>query len=200
MFAVRGFQASSWISLDAACKQVHDDRRSSTLSDIKERKKLKIPLDGLADHGKYIEDEDFKTLKIKFRTISELISIESQGMMAEASSEVEEDDKKSGSWRSSAAMLRAARFYVSHAVKDIDGLEDEDGNIQISAETKEPLNEDELDVLDANGLIFHLFVICRAYNELTPREKKVFGVPQRLISVTSVARNVPSISESAEAV
>ena len=73
-------------------------------------------------------------------------------------------------------IYRAMGLLVRHAVKQLHGLEDENGPVMFSSEDSEKmLDDDSLELLHDNDLVMDLWRVSRMYNELSADEKKTFS-------------------------
>lgn len=202
MFVVRPGAASAPKNLRDCLLEIRDRRNESVRAEIERRKKLGVP-DGDSDlksvamlcerageyakagHGADAKDaiesalahlsdwpeideekpaESLGMVRVKLRAVS-------QSVLSEFVSEV-------ASTETNSAALDTYRRFVARTVAAVIGLEDEEGPVEIKAQG-EALDDDALDLLDANGLIVPLMIAGRGYQDLTGEEKKLFGSQQR---------------------
>ena len=120
------------------------------------------------DNASLCEPAKYNGLAVEIKQVSKATFLEALSMCRTSSgvdSEIE--------------VYRAMGMLVQHAIKQVHGLEDEDGKVFLDHDAEKNLSEESLELLHDNDLVMDLWRIARMYNELTAEEKKTFSEQAR---------------------
>lgn len=130
----------------------------------------------------YVPKETLAGINVRLRSISAELRADLLGLGAEVSRSVESLSREAARERllKDVELSRVQAKFVAHALAYIDGLtvlddEGKEAPFSASAGPGEAIGEDVLEMLHDAGLMLDLFVVCRDFQGLTPKQRGHYG-------------------------
>jgi hypothetical protein len=162
-----------------------DAARTASRADVAThlRRAMAVVDDVISEPSAYQPDPRIDDLSVRIRLISKsemLATSAALRSIAYAGDDVRQ------ALLSAADQQRAMRRFVAIAVAEVDGLRTAGGPRPVVA-VDGSLNDRDLDLLDANGLITVLFAVAREFQQLGPLELERCGLRHQSTSRASIA-------------
>lgn len=140
---------------------------------------------GLQPMGPYVDDPEITSVEVRIRALSKGDVIDMRAEMTSAEYDGDDPVKK---WEAMSARLAVMRPFLAKALVGVRGLEVDAGTIEVDGLTPEhPDMGALLDALDSAGVMSALFVVARDLQDLSPLQRRGFGLPHPSTSGSSSA-------------
>lgn len=198
-FALRAGQTTTPRSLVAILKEAHQDLVEAAQRDRKAREDAGAPIDAdaMQEPAPWVDRPELADVMVAFRAVSHEAYLEAVLRVGEAYREMSGEGKDLKAIVSGSAAIQSAMGdFVSRAVVSVSGLEDEDGPYTLGGEKGLSLND--IQTIQASGLLGDIYAAAKRYQELSAAEKKHCGLRQLGIYTSSNAIAAQSNGEQSE--
>lgn len=181
MYAPRVGAKGPLRSLNGMLEEIHENERAYIREEIRKRSSADIPLDDskdgtaeLKDPGPFVPDPDLASIEVRLRLVD-------RGFLESAHQQLVKAFKD----KDTEGSVNAMQNLVAHAVCEVSGLYDENGEYTICCDGPNPLDERTLSFLRSLDLYDSLYVVAKSFQFISASKKKQFGLRQLLTSQTS---------------
>lgn len=186
MLSIRPGSVGPLVVLEDLLRDRWADARKSVTDEIARREATDVPLDGLKDPGEY-QPLGYDGIRVRLRTLrvedvlAFTVKFKPLPIVQTEADVAQEADSTA-----------AARVFLSKAVAELHGLEDETGQVVLRAEHR--LADADLDLIEGAGMafFFNLLHAARVWQHLPAEARKNCGGSPGLISDSSCAASVKS--------